>query len=378
MKLRALILCIASTVLISCTQASAKNKKEEKKPEPNNGQTIKVALLLDTSSSMNGLINQAKAQLWEVVNELSYAKCKEETPNLEIALYQYGNSNLLERDGYIQQMIPFTQDLDEISEKLFALTTSGGDEFCGAVINTSVKELAWGNNKEDLKMIFIAGNEPFTQGKINFKDAITNAKENDISINTIFCGNYNLGISGSWKEGADLGDGNYMTINHNKNIVHIATPYDDDIMQLNKKLNKTYVHYGSKGAAKYEKQAIQDSNAEVLNEEVAVKRAITKSSKLYKNSSWDLIDAVEDDVIELEEIQESELPPVLQYKTKEEVSEFVKTKSKERAAIKNEIQELNKKRKEFVAKKQHNKENELESALIKSIKTQAQKKNYTW
>ncbi|NNC69893.1 MAG: hypothetical protein HKN90_03620, partial [Flavobacteriaceae bacterium] len=52
--------------------------------------TIKVALLLDTSNSMDGLINQAKTQLWEIVNELSYAKCEHEDPNLEIALYEYG------------------------------------------------------------------------------------------------------------------------------------------------------------------------------------------------------------------------------------------------------------------------------------------------
>ena len=29
---------------------------------------IKVALLLDTSNSMDGLIDQAKAQLWDIVN----------------------------------------------------------------------------------------------------------------------------------------------------------------------------------------------------------------------------------------------------------------------------------------------------------------------
>jgi len=48
---------------------------------------IKVALLLDTSNSMDGLIDQAKSQLWELVNELSYAKCKHESkPSLQIAL----------------------------------------------------------------------------------------------------------------------------------------------------------------------------------------------------------------------------------------------------------------------------------------------------
>ena len=45
-----------------------------------------------------------------------------------------------------------------------------------------------------LKMIFIAGNEPFTQGKIDYKDAAAEAKEKDIVVNTIFCGDYNHGI----------------------------------------------------------------------------------------------------------------------------------------------------------------------------------------
>ena len=195
-------------------------------------QTTKVALLLDTSSSMDGLINQAKAQLWEIINELSHAKCEGKTPKLEIALYEYGNSRLSSKEGYIRQVLQFTSDLDAISEQLFSLTTNGGSEFCGQVIQTSLNELEWGDNKRDLKMIFIAGNEPFTQGKLNYKDAITNAKENDITVNTIFCGNYDQGVSGMWQDGAAYGGGDYMTINHNKNIVHIVTPYDNDIIIL--------------------------------------------------------------------------------------------------------------------------------------------------
>ncbi len=377
MKIKTLILVAMCSVMISCTQANAKEKEKEKKLDRS---TIKVALLLDTSNSMDGLINQAKAQLWEVVNELSYAKCEGDTPNLEIALYQYGNDGLSYDNGHIEQLIPFTRDLDEISEKLFALTTNGGKEYCGAVIQTSVEELKWGNNKEDLKMIFIAGNEPFTQGKVNFRDAITNAKENDISINTIFCGNYDQGISGSWKEGADLGNGDYMTINHNKKIVHIVTPYDDEIIILNKKLNKTYVRYGSRGVEKLKMQSEQDYNASKLDKEVAVKRAVSKSSKLYKNSSWDLVDAIEEDEISVAEIKKNELPLELQNKTEKEIKIYIGEKAIEREAIQKEINELNKKRAAFVAKKQQSKskDNELEGALKTAIKTQAKKKNYSW
>ena len=49
---------------------------------------IKIALLLDTSNSMDGLISQAKTQLWRIVNELALAKCDNEKPDLEIALYE--------------------------------------------------------------------------------------------------------------------------------------------------------------------------------------------------------------------------------------------------------------------------------------------------
>ena len=148
--------------------------------EKTSNNTVKIALLLDTSNSMDGLINQAKAQLWDIVNKFTYAKCgNEKRPKLQIALYQYGNDNLSSREGYIQQVLGFTSDLDEISEKLFSLTTNGGEEFCGQVIQTSLNQLEWGKNPDNLKMIFIAGNEPFTQGKLDYRDAVTNAKEKD-------------------------------------------------------------------------------------------------------------------------------------------------------------------------------------------------------
>src|SRR5690606_37783996 len=86
---------------------------------------IKVALLLDTSNRMDGLIDQAKAQLWEIVNELSYAKCRSEHPKLQIGLYEYGNENLSSRDNYIRKILCFTEDLDDVPKELFSLTTNG-------------------------------------------------------------------------------------------------------------------------------------------------------------------------------------------------------------------------------------------------------------
>ncbi len=342
-------------------------------------QYVKIALLLDTSNSMDGLINQAKAQLWDIVNEFTHAKCGNDSrPLLQIALYEYGNDNLSSREGYIRQVIGFSNDLDEISEKLFSLTTNGGEEYCGQVIQTSLKQLDWGKNADDLKMIFIAGNEPFTQGKLNYKDAAYNAKEKDVIVNTIFCGNYEQGISTQWKSGATLTGGDYMAIDHNRQVVHIATPYDDVIIRLNSKLNNTYVSYGSAGYAKKELQAAQDLNAAELEEVVVVKRAVSKSSRLYKNSQWDLVDAVEDDEGILSKLAEEDLPPALKGKSESEIKSYVDGKKAEREKIQKEIQELNAKREAYIAEHQKEEKGELENALLSAIKTQASKKNYTW
>jgi len=377
-----LVICIA---VISVNVCNANNKTpnlaittlENTNSEPNK-QFIKVALLLDTSNSMDGLIDQAKAQLWEIVNELSYAKCGNNKPNLQIALYEYGNDRLNSKEGYIRQVLAFSNDLDEISKELFSLTTNGGNEYCGQVIQTSLNQLNWGSNPDDLKLIFIAGKEPFTQGKVNYKDAATNAKEKDITVNTIFCGDYNQGISTFWKKGADLTQGNYMAINHNKATVHVASPYDDQILQLNVKLNKTYVAYGQRGKEKRMMQAEQDMNASGYSKANAVSRTVSKSSHLYKNATWDLVDAIEEEKVNVEDLENEALPEALKNKSPREIKAYVANMQQERKTIQKQIQELNEKRKTYISEKAKDTENGLENAMTKAIKTQAKKKKYTW
>ncbi|WP_282031736.1 vWA domain-containing protein [Winogradskyella eximia] len=385
-QFKPLIVALCLTTLMAC---NANNKKSDISNQliaetviETNSKTeqpeIKVALLLDTSNSMDGLIDQAKAQLWKIVNELSYAKCENENPNLKIALYEYGNDNLNAEEGYLRQVISFSDDLDEISKSLFSLTTNGGNEYCGKVIKTALNQLEWGINEDDLKLIFIAGNEPYSQGNVSYKEASKLAHNKDVTVNTIFCGDYDQGISISWKDGADLTHGNYMAINHNEATVHIASPYDDKILELNEKLNKTYIAYGSVGRKKMEMQAEQDSNAMSYNKANAVSRTVSKSSRLYKNSSWDLVDAEKEEDFSYEDLKQSELPIELKGKSKAEIKSYVEAQSKTRIKLQDEIAALNLKRRDYVAKQNTNASNSLENAMLKALKTQAEKKNYKW
>lgn len=340
---------------------------------------IKVALLLDTSNSMDGLIDQAKSQLWELVNELSYAKCKHESkPSLQIALYEYGNDRLNAQEGFIRQVSAFSNDLDEISKSLFGLTTNGGNEYCGKVIQVSLDQLNWGTDKNDLNLIFIAGNEPFDQGPVRYQDASLNACEKDVTINTIFCGNYNTGVQTYWKDGAESAKGTYIAINHDKRTVHIPSPYDQAILEKNKALNNTYVGYGRLAEEKMALQAQQDTNANEYGQANAVKRAVSKSSHFYQNSSWDLVDAEAEADFNYEKLDDKDLPNELKGKSTSEIKAYIATKRKKREQIQKEIAELNSKRISYVASQTKKDDNQLRNAMVEAIKTQAKKKNYTW
>jgi hypothetical protein len=154
---------------------------------PAKDQTIMIALLLDTSNSMDGLIDQAKSQLWKIVNEVAAAKSADgKQPNIKIALYEYGNAGLSADEGYIRRVSALSEDLDVMSEQLFSLSTNGGSEFCGQVIKTALNQLEWSASNADLKMIFIAGNEPFTLGSVSYEQACSAAKEKGVVVNTIF------------------------------------------------------------------------------------------------------------------------------------------------------------------------------------------------
>jgi len=339
---------------------------------------IQVALLLDTSNSMDGLIDQAKSQLWKMVNELATSKKDGQTPDIEIALYEYGNTSISGKENYIRQITPLTTDLDLVSEKLFELKTNGGDEYCGTVIKVGTQNLEWTESNDDLKIMVIAGNEPFNQGPTDYKQSCKKAIEKGIMINTIHCGDYQKGINDFWKDGADLTDGKYMNIDTDQEVVHIPTPFDDQIIGLNQKLNSTYVSYGAEGKVAAQRQATQDTNAGSYSKANARTRASFKAKDSYSNAQWDLVDASSDDASVLEEVEEEQLPDEMKGMSTDERKKYIEEKRTERENIKKQIRDLDKKAQDFVTEKRKSQAETqtLDNVLIDAVKQQATKKNF--
>lgn len=339
---------------------------------------IQIALLLDTSSSMDGLIDQAKSQLWKIINELAAAERDGKTPELEVALFEYGKSSIPEGESYMRMITPFTGDLDRISAELFALTTNGGDEYCGKAIYSASNNLKWDNGNGSLKLIFIAGNESFNQGEVNYIDAGRKAAAKGIVVNTIFCGDRETGVKTYWKHGADITGGKYINIDHNRRVMNIVAPQDAEIATLNMELNKTYLAYGVKGKEKKMEQEKQDSNAESLSAGIASERAASKASAHYRNSSWDIVDAVQDKDVDIKSMKREELPDEMKGMNATEREEYVKKLALKRDKIREKINKLNMERRTFIekAEKENNGDDTLDSAIIKTVREQAGEKQF--
>jgi hypothetical protein len=324
--------------------------KSQTLPPPTTDQKIQVAILLDVSNSMDGLIDQAKAQLWTMVNTLGRVHCDNKAnPKIEIALYEYGTPRNDVRNGYIKQINDFITDLDSLSQNLFALTTNGGDEYCGQVIFKSIQQLKWDANPNSYKVLFIAGNESFRQGNVSFTQACTEAKSKGVIVNTIYCGDRQQGIREYWNLVGECGNGSFSNINQDHKIEDIATPYDDEIFKLNEKLNGTYIAYGARGQEFYSKQEQMDVANAAMSKKAAIKRAETKSnSKVYNNAGWDLVDRAGDNEAEIERIDKKTLPDSLQNKTTAQLKVIVSEKKKERAAIHTKIIALNQQRQQYI------------------------------
>ena len=342
---------------------------------------VQIAVLLDTSSSMSGLIEQAKTQLWKLVNEFITAKQDGKTPVVQVALYEYGKSSLESREHWIRQIQPLTRDLDKVSEDLFALTTNGGDEYCGAVIQRATKDLAWDPNPKVYKAIFIAGNEPFTQGPVDSKKSCQGAIAKGIIVNTIHCGGEAQGIAEHWNQGALLADGKYLVIDQNQAIVHIEAPQDKEIVKLNEELNKTYINYGAAAPAAKARQVAQDSNAAAKPESGAqVQRIVSKASANYFNSGWDLVDASKDKSFDITKVKEADLPEEMKKMTVDERKAYLSKKTAEREEIQKRVLALNKEREAYVAtqRKESSKNDTLDTAMVKALRAQAEKKGVVW
>ena len=386
---------------------------------------IDLAICLDTSGSMDGLIESAKQRLWALVNDLAKA---EPAPKLRVALLTYGSPDYGSDNGWVKTVLPLTTDLDMVSMQLFALQTNGGDEYVARVADAATKQLRWSDKPGALKMVVVAGNESAEQDPVlTLKQSIGGAADKGIIVHSLYCrqggapqastsrmgvaqtsGGQSAAVQSSinnmvvnsvgpvtastppvvvpldeiargWKKVATLAGGAFAVIDQDTGIIVMETPFDEGLVKLSTDINETYIPYGENSRWNVSNQAIQDQNAVEMNLENAASRAMTKGGKLYM-CSWDLIDALSTGQLEIGKIDSNLLAEELRELSADALSKLIDTKRADRKRIQGEIEALGKKREAFLTMKREemsaDESEAFDSVLRKAFRDQATKKGF--
>jgi hypothetical protein len=350
-------------------------------PAPEHKGKVDLVIALDTSGSMEGLIDSARARLWDAVNLLATAKPR---PVLRVGLIQYGNDGIARETGFTRTEMDLTTDLDAVYAKLFALRTNGGYEYVARATKHAADRMSWDRDRETLRLLFVAGNEPADQDpEVTLEKALGLAKEKRIIVNTIYCGNAGAEEARLWQKVAADGKGRYASIDQHRAVVAaISTPHDAELARLSSELNTTYVAYGAQGHVKAENQKAQDANASASGGYAASARAVSKSSGLYRASDWDLVDALKDGTVKLEELKPAELPEPLRAMPDGERAKWVEEKRKERESIQKKIAELSQERDRYISAERAKMAKAgaagLDEAMNGAIRAQAEAAGFTF
>ena len=334
---------------------------------------VDVVFCVDRSGSMDQVIETAKRKIWTIVNEVAKQK---PTPILRIGLIGYGSA-----DKDIK-FFPLSSDLDKVYENLTTFRCDmGGDEWVGWALQQAADRMEWATERKALKMIFMIGNETAAQGRedVMYTKTAPLAIKKDISVNAIYCGKPSPEEERTWRELASLADGSYTQIDLSGGEMTIQTPQDKKLAELSQKLNTTYVAFGRRGLEGKEKQEEADKKtADAGAAPAAATRALAKAAGVYRNATWDLVDASAEKDFDLAKIKVEELPKEMQTMTLEERKAHLAKKQLEREEIKKDIAALSVERQKFIneemAKKNLKADASFDEAVRKTIQEQAAKK----
>lgn len=381
-----------------------------KKPDaPAARARVEVVFVIDTTGSMSGLIAGAQQKIWSIVNGIVSGK---PVPEVKVGLVAFRDK----KEEYVTQVTNLTANLDEIHQKLFALSAKGGGDTPESVnqgLDDAVSRITWSAKGEKVyRVIFLVGDAPphmdYTDDT-KYPELCKAAVLKDIVINTVRCGG-NAETETTWKEIAAKAEGSYTSIAQSGGVQVVATPYDKEMAELSGKLVGTGVYYGdakrremARGAARKAEAEAKEAAEGADGAKLAV--AADKSEFRAKTSAAapaaagpsgappaemagmgmggdvgkaDLVAAFEAGGGEaLKKAKDEELPEEMQKMSEEERKAFLEKKAAERKEIQAKIEGLGKKRAEFIKdelSKKGSGDKSFDGEVMKMLKAQAGEK----
>jgi hypothetical protein len=338
---------------------------------------IEVVFVLDTTSSMSGLIQAAKEKIWSIATTMASAQ---ENPDIKMGLVAFRDRG----DAYTTRVFDLSEDLDSMYASLMDFHAQGGGdgpESVNQALYDAIHKISWSTDNNVYKVAFLVGDAPphmDYHNDVKYPVTLAVAAKKGIVVNAIQSGQHQY-TRPAWQEIASLGQGEYFQVEDSGNAVAIATPFDENLSRLAAELEDTRLYYGD-AETKVVQKAKLDANARLRKELSAQALArrdtfnATASGKANLLGESELVDAITSGRVALDAIEEENLPASLQAMAPEEQMEVITEQAQRRDQLKQEIRKLSESRSNFIKEKvaaEGGADDSLDEKIYSAVKDQA-------
>ncbi len=313
---------------------------------------VEVAFVLDTTGSMGPLIEGAKRKIWSIATTIL-----DTNPQAEIRMGIVAYRDI--GDEYVTKTYDLTTDIQDMYAHLLGLKARGGGDWPESVneaLHVGVTKLSWTYGRDTRRIVFLVGDAPpqmnYAQD-VKYPEVMAMARKRDIIVNAVQAGGAR-DTERVWRTIAQLGDGDYIPIPQDGGaVVIIETPYDIEIIELQKKVNGTVIPYGS---------VTERSRVEAKQRQVAA-APVTSASEMasYMNKrakgaapgeaitgGGDLVADVAQGRARVDSLKDEEIPEKMRTMKPAERQAHIDALKETRAKLNGELEGLVKKRDQYV------------------------------
>ena len=344
---------------------------------PAQSHRIEVVFVLDTTSSMSGLIQAAKEKIWSIATTMASAQ---ENPDIKMGLVAFRDRG----DAYITRVFDLSEDLDSMYASLMDFRAQGGGdgpESVNQALYEAIHKVSWSDDSNVYRVVFLVGDAPphmDYHNDVKYPVTLAAAAKKGIVVNAIQSGQHQH-TRPAWQQIASLGHGEYFQVEDSGNAVAVATPFDEKLSRLAAELEDTRLYFGDE-ETKVAQKAKLDANARLrkeLSAEALARRDTfnaTASGKANLLGKSELVDAITSGRVELDAIEEADLPASLQAMAPAEQMEVISEQAQRRDQLQQEIRQLSESRSNFIKKKiatDGGADDSLDEKIYRAVKDQA-------
>jgi hypothetical protein len=303
------------------------------------GTVVDLVFVVDTTSSMGGLLEGAKATIWQILDTVV---SQQPQPAVRVGVVAYRDRG----DAYVTHAFGLSDDLDAAHAFVKALRPDGGGdgpESMARALQEAVDDLAWTTSADAHRMVFVVADAPdHAYPDEAAVDAIAaRGRARGLVVHGILAGNDGQAQT-DLERIARAGGGDFFAVPQDGGAEAIATPFDTELDAAEHQLAATGLAYQNADGRSYQAK-IEANKRNSLAVRASRRSTLSKQGAGVVSGAGDLIQ----DLLggrSLTEVPVSDLPVAYQQMTPAERADDAARRLEERSRWTATIEELTSKR----------------------------------